>query len=147
VCKDIAVERIERGLVDVGSEYALAQIVEYHHPRTATESAKGFLVQLGPRLRTGAKDQQADRLATVAQGHDEQPSASVLASLLVAHHGTGAVVDLNLFARRCQDDPDGLRRVSATQLTDEAFDRLIAAVIAVPINQVLPDGRGIAAAV
>ena len=86
VRKHIAVERIERGIVDVGREHALAQIVEHHDPWTATEPAKGFLMELGPDLRTGTKDQQADRLAAVAQRHDEQPSAPVLAALLVAHH-------------------------------------------------------------
>ena len=112
--------------------------------RVVRPTAKGFLVELGPGLRTGAKDQQTYRLAAVAQSHDEQPSASVLATLLVAHHRTGAVVDLGFFARCRQNNTDGLRAVSAVQLTDEALDRLIAAAIAVLIDQVLPDGCGVA---
>ena len=81
-------------------EHALAQIVEHHDARAAAETAKGFLVELGPGLRTGTKDQQADRLAAVAQRHDEQPSAPVLAA----------------FARRapsdrCRNRPGLLRRV------------------------------------
>ena len=147
VGEHIAVERIERGIVDVGREHAFAQIVEHHHARTATEPAKGFLVELGPGLRTGTKDQQADRLAAVAQRHHEQPSAPVLAAFVVAHHRTGAVIDLGFFAGCGQDDPDGLRRVSAAQFAHEAVDRLIAAAIAVLINQVLPDGHGVAPAV
>ena len=99
VRKHIVAERIERGLVEVGLENALAQIVEHHHARAAAEPAKGFLVKLGPDLRTGTKDQQADRLAALAQRHDEQPSAPVLAAFLVAHHRTGAVIDLGFFAR------------------------------------------------
>ena len=110
VRKHIAVERIERGIVEVGLEHAFAQIVEHYDPWAAAEPAKGFLVELGPGLRTGAKDQQANRLAAVAQRHDEQPSAPVLAAFLVAHHRTGAVVDLGFFARCGQNDADGLRR-------------------------------------
>jgi hypothetical protein len=51
VRKHIAVERIERRLVDLGGQYALAQIVEHHDTGTAAEPAKGFLVELSPRLR------------------------------------------------------------------------------------------------
>ena len=147
VRKHIAVERIERGIVEVGLEHALAQIVEHHHARAATEPAKGFLVELGPDLRTGTKDQQADRLAAVAQRHDEQPSAPVLAAFLVAHHRTGAVIDLGFFAGCGQNDANGLRGVSAAQFTHEAVDRLIAAAIAVLINQILPNRHGVTAAV
>ena len=128
-------------------EDALAQIVEHHDTGTAAEPAKGFLVELGPRLRTGTKDQQADRLAAVAQRHDEQPSAPVLAAFVVAHHGTGAVIDLGFFAGCGQNDANGLRGVSAAQFTHEAVDRLIAAAIAVLINQILPNGHGVTAAV
>jgi len=144
VRKHIAVERIERRIVDVGDEHALTQIVEYHHARAATKSAKRFLMELGPDLRTGTKDQQADRLAARTECHDEQPSPSVLAALLVAHHGAGAVIDLGLFSRCGQNDPYGLRRVTATQFTHKAFDRLIAGAIAVLIHQSLPDRHGIA---
>ena len=147
VGQHIAIERIERGIVDVRREHAFAQIVEHHDARAAAEAAKGFLVQLGPGVGTGAKDQQADRLATVAQRHHKQPRAPVLAAFLIAHHRASAVIDLRFFARRGQDDPDGLGRVSAAQFTHEALDALIAAAKAVLINQVLPDGHGVAAAV
>ena len=106
--KHIAVERIERGIVEVGLEHAFTQIVEHHDTRAAAEPAKGFLVELRPDLGAGTKDQQADRLAAVAQRHDEQPSAPVLAALLVAHHRAGAVVDLGFFAGCGQNDPDAL---------------------------------------
>ena len=98
VGEHIPKERIERGLVDVGSEHAFAQIVEHDHARAAAEPAKGFLMELGPHPRTGTEDQQANRLAAVAQRHHEQPGAPVLAALLIAHHRTGAVIDLGFFA-------------------------------------------------
>ena len=146
VGKHIAVQRIERGFVDVGGEHALAQIVEHHHPRAATETTKGFLMELGPDLGAGTKDQQADRFAAVAQRHHEQTSAPVLAALLVTHHRAGTVVDLSFFSRCGQNDPDRLRQVNAAQFANKSFDRLIAAVKAVLTNQVLPDGHGIAPA-
>ena len=117
VRQHIAVQRIEGGIVDVGLEHAFTQIVEHHDTRGAAQTAKSFLVELGPDLRAGTKDQQAYRLAAVAQRHDEQPSAPVLAALLVAYHRTAAVVDLGFFARCRQNNTDGLRAVSAVQLT------------------------------
>jgi hypothetical protein len=44
----VAVQRIERGLVDVGREHAFAEIIEHHHACHAAQSAKRFLVELGP---------------------------------------------------------------------------------------------------
>ena len=46
----IAVERVERGIVDIGPEHALAQIVEHHDFRRPAQPAKGLLVQFGPDL-------------------------------------------------------------------------------------------------
>ena len=43
--KHVLVEGIESGIVNVGKEHALTQIVENHDTRTATEPAKRFLMQ------------------------------------------------------------------------------------------------------
>src|SRR5271165_1403540 len=51
VRQDIAIKRIQRGIVHVGNEYALAQIVEYDDARGATQPAKSSFVQLGPDAR------------------------------------------------------------------------------------------------
>ena len=51
VREHVAVERIERRVVDVGREDALAQIVEHDDARRAAEPAKGALVQLRPDPR------------------------------------------------------------------------------------------------
>jgi len=42
----VAVERIERGIVDVGREHAFLQVVEHDPTRRAGEPAKRLLVQL-----------------------------------------------------------------------------------------------------
>jgi hypothetical protein len=55
VGKHIAIERIERGIVNVGDEHALAQIVEHDDASSPAQPAKGAFVQLGPDARTGAE--------------------------------------------------------------------------------------------
>src|ERR1035438_3779758 len=66
----IPVERIERGIVDVGCEHALAQVIEHDYAGHPGQPTKGFLMQLCPSLRTGAEHQQANRLATVARSEE-----------------------------------------------------------------------------
>jgi hypothetical protein len=56
VGQQIAIERIERGLVDIRSDHAFTQIVEHDHAHAATEAAKGFLMQFGPGAGAGAED-------------------------------------------------------------------------------------------
>ena len=51
VREHVAIERIERRLVDVGREHALFEVVEDDDPRRAAEPTKRALVELGPRLR------------------------------------------------------------------------------------------------
>jgi hypothetical protein len=48
VGQQIAIERVESGIVNVRSEHALAQIVEHHNAHAATQPAKCFLVEFGP---------------------------------------------------------------------------------------------------
>jgi hypothetical protein len=86
VREHIAIERVQSGIVNVGDEHALAQIVEHDDARGAAQPAKSSFVQLGPDARTGAEGQQTNRLAAAAQHHHEQPGASVLAALGIAHH-------------------------------------------------------------
>src|SRR5271166_1531133 len=44
VCQDVAIERIQSGIVDVRDEDALAQIIQNHDTRRATQSAECFLM-------------------------------------------------------------------------------------------------------
>jgi hypothetical protein len=83
----VAVEGIERGIVDVWREHALAQVVEHDHSGTTAHAPEGLLVQLRPDLGAGAKREQANRFAAVPQRQNEQPCATILAGMGVAHHG------------------------------------------------------------
>ena len=100
VLQHVAVQRIERGIVDVGREHAFAQIIEHDHASGPAEPAESFFMQFGPDLRTGTEHQQANRLAAVAQRQDEQPRAPILASVRSRAPSGRAVIDLRFFARR-----------------------------------------------
>jgi len=101
-------------------------------------------MQLGPGLHTGLEDQEADRLAAVAERQHEQTHPAVLAAVRVADHRAGAVIDLGLFAGRGLDHGTGFFGCAAEHLAHEAFDALIAASEAAGVDQVLPDRHGIA---
>ena len=92
----VAVERIERRVVDVRGEDALLEVVEDDDAYGASQPAKRPLVQLGPDLRARPVDQQPDGLARVAQGEDEEPCPPVLAGVRVTDHRSLPVVDLCL---------------------------------------------------
>ena len=141
----VAVQRIERGIVDVGREHAFAQIIEHHHASHSTQSAKRFLVQLGPDPRAGAEHQKANRFPAVSQRHHEQPRAPVLAGVRIAHHRTGAVIDLRFFAGRGFNHHAGFRRGRSAQLPHEALDAGVSPGETVAVHQVLPDGHRVAA--
>jgi len=67
VREHVAVERIERGVIDVGREHAFAEIVEDDDPRRGAEAAEGGLVELGPGPRARVEGEEADALAAVAE--------------------------------------------------------------------------------
>lgn len=60
VTKHVAIERIDRRVVDVGSDHSFFQVIEDDRLGDAPESAKRELVQLGPRLRARLPDEQSD---------------------------------------------------------------------------------------
>jgi hypothetical protein len=141
----VTVERIQRGIVDVRSQYAFPQVIEHHHTRRAREPPKSLFMQLSPGLRTGTKHQQANRFAAVAQRHHKQPRAAILASNGIADHGPSAIVNLAFFTWGGFDYRARFRRVIESQLADEALDALVTAGEAAGVHQVLPDRHGIAA--
>ena len=42
--QNVAIERIQGGIVDVRDEHAFAQIIEHNDPRSSTQSTECFLV-------------------------------------------------------------------------------------------------------
>ena len=101
----VAIERIERRIVDVGREDAFLQVIEHDDLGRAAQAPKRALMQFGPRLRARSPHQPPHGLARVAQREDEETYPLVLAAAGVAHHRpVAAVVDLAFFARSGRDD-------------------------------------------
>jgi hypothetical protein len=146
VREHVAVERIERRVVDVRREDALFEIVEDDDLDRAAEPAKRLLVELGPDPAARLPGEEADGLAAVAQGEDEEPRAPILPALRVADHGAVAVVDLRLLARCGEDDGVRIRQSRRVQRADEAADARVPGREAVAIDEVLPNGHRVAAA-
>ena len=144
VGQHVAVERIERGVVDVRGEDALLEVVQDDDADGAAQPPERPLVQLGPDLRARPVDQQPDGLARVAQRQDEEPCPPVLAGSGVADHRPLAVVDLCFLPPGRRDDHPGLDGGLLPERRDEAPHARISSRKAMVIDQVLPDGHGIA---
>ncbi len=145
VSQHILKQRIQCRIVIIRNNDALAKVVQNDAPGTASKPAKRGLVQLGPDSGTGAEPEQPNRFTAVAQRHHEQPRASVLARLRMAHHRSVTVVDLAFFPSLGLDDSHRSGTLGSTQLAHEALHGLIASRKAVIRNQILPDGHGVAA--
>ena len=146
VGQHVAVERIERRVVDVRGEDALLEVVEHDDAHGASQPSERPLVQLGPDLRARPLDQQPHGLARVAQGQDEEPCSPVLAGVRVTDHRSLAVVDLCFFAPVRGDHCPGLDGGLLPDGRDETPHACIARGEAVVVDQVLPDGHGVAPA-
>ena len=144
VRQHVTIERIESGIVNVGDEYAFAQIIEHHDASGTTEPTEGFLVQLGPDACAGTEHQQPHRFAAAPQSHHEQPRPPVLTALRIAHHRASPVVDLGFFSRRGEDHRPCLWYLRSAQLVSESPNALIPTLEPVIGDQILPDRHGIA---
>ena len=141
----VAVQRVERGIVDVGFKHALAEIIQNHHASHTPQATKSLLMQFRPGLRAGTEQQQPHCFAAVAQSQHKQPCPAVFPANGIAHQGARSVIDLAFFAGCSFDHRAGFRRSLATEIADEALDTLIAASEAAAIDQVLPNAFGVAA--
>ena len=146
VREHVAVEGIERGLVDVGPQHALAQVVEDNEGRRTPQPPKRPFVELRPEAGARLPREQADALAAVAEREQEEPRAPVLARRGVADHGAVAVVDLALLARRGLNHGVGLGGRGAAELADEAHDARVGGGETVGVDEVLPDRHRVAPA-
>ena len=110
----VAVERIERRVVDVSGKHVF---------------------------------RQPHGLARIAEREHEERRPPVLARDGVAHHRPAAVIDLSFLTWGRRDDHSGLGGGALPELGDETPHTRIAGSKAVRIDQLLPDGHGVAAAV
>ena len=118
--QDVAIERIQRRVIDVRRADAFAPVVEHDGVDRATQSTKGALMQLRPDLRAGSPGQEAHALPGVPQRQDEETRPLVFATARIAHHRpVTAVVDVAFFAGCRGDDHAGLDGWRPAQLHDE----------------------------
>src|SRR5438552_1437963 len=144
VGEHVAIEGIERRLVDVGAQHALAEVVEDDDGRRPAEPRECPFVELCPDAAARLPREQADALAAVAEREEEEPRAPVLPRRGVADHGAVAVVDLAFLARRRLDDGVRLGGRGAAELAGEAPDARVAGGETVRVDQVLPDRHRVA---
>jgi len=115
------IDRVELGLVQVGLEHALLEVVEHDVAATAAEVTPGLLVQPRPGLLAGAPDHTAVAAPRVAQRGHEQPRLAPALGAGHARESTLAVVDLHLFARQ-EGQAVELLGLAVAQLVGEALD-------------------------
>jgi hypothetical protein len=145
VREDVAIQRIQRRLVDIRRQDAFFQIIEDDRPRRAAETPKRVLMEFGPRLRTRLPRQQPYRFPRVREGQNKESCPSVLAGVGMPDHRALAVVDLGFLAGRGGDDHARVWWGRPTELAHEAADTRIAGGEADLVNQVLPDRHRIPA--
>src|SRR5207244_9400908 len=124
---------------NVGAPDAFLEIVEDDDRRTAAETTKRALVELGPDAGARAEGEEADVLAAEAEREDEEPGAAVLVRLGIAHHGPLPVVDLPFLARGGVNRGVRFGGRGAPELADEAHDARVAGRKAVAVDEILPD--------
>src|SRR3989441_1339207 len=146
VGEHIAVQWVERGIVDVRREHALLEVIEHDDADGAAETTKRLFVELRPAPGARVEGEQADALAAVAEGEDEQARAAVLPRDGVPDHRAVAVIDLPLLAGRGHDHRMRLEGALTTQPPHEAPHAGVPGWEPVLIDQVLPDRHGVAAA-
>ena len=106
--------------------------------RRATELRECVFVQLAPDLARRFPDDPPKCTTAVAQLHHEQPWPAIFSGLRVPRERTLAVVDLRFLPgislKPATDFPFG-----RSQFADETFDRVVRAVVAVVLDQILVD--------
>ncbi len=143
--QNIAIERVQLGIVDVGCQDTFTKIIENDDSCGSAQSPEGLLVQFGPDAGTGSEGEKTDRLAAVTQRQHEQPRTPVFACYRIAHHRAGAVIDLALFSGWRFDDRSCFWRRGCAKFPRVAQHALVATVESVTVDQVLPDSHRVAA--
>jgi len=138
-----SIDSVELGLVQVGFDDPLLEVVQHHVAAGTTEVAPSFFMQACPGFLTGFPHDPAKAAPGVTQGHYKQAR---LAKALGAGN-TGecalAVIDLGFFAGGKFQTVKLLGFVFA-QATAEAFDAVVGAGKTMAVDQVLVDGHVVA---
>ena len=123
-----------------GRSHALFKIVESDRMRRAAELRECSSCSLAPDLARRFPDDPAKCATAVAQLHHEQPWPAIFSGLRVPRERTLAIVDLR-FLPGISLKPATDFRFSRSQLADETLYRVVRAVVAVMLDQILVDRR------
>ncbi len=137
------VHRVELGLVQIGLDHPLLEVVEHHVLAGSTKVAPGLLVQAGPGLLAGLPHHAAKAAPGVAQRHHEQARPAVARGAQNTGGRALAVIHLCLLARGELQAVELLGSTLA-QPTGKALDTVVGAGESVLIDQVLVDGHEVA---
>ena len=135
----VAIEWIERRIVEVRCEDAFFQVVEDDHGGGPTQPPKRALVELTPDRRARLPREQPRRLPRVREREEKQARAAVLPRLGAAHHRPVAVIDLSFLAGRRRNDDARLGRGRAAEFRHESSHAGVPGREPMVIDQVLPD--------
>jgi len=82
----VAVERIKRGIVNVGRDHTFAEIIQ-HHTRVTPPNRRNAFSCSSARHASWSGTLAVEPISGCAQGQHEQPRAPVLATDRITHHG------------------------------------------------------------
>ena len=133
---------VEFGVVEVGFEDAGFEVVEDEGARDPAEVAQGVFEAPDEAFGVLAGHGFGVAFARVAQGDAQEVDFTPLAT---EGEGGGGVVDLGFFAGFALHAPDGFLGVGIGRFEpgDEAFDRGVAEVEVMLVDEVLPDAFGV----
>ena len=130
----------------------LEQVVPHGGPTATTgrllQCRSGWRSGASRRRAAGGPAQCATRPTCCRRKSCRSGSSSLsryMASMRIADHGAGAVIDLSFLPGGRQDDGAGLRSSGAAEFADIAFDALVGAGEAAAVHKVLPNPHGVAA--
>jgi len=145
VGQQIGIDGVLCRIVDVRLENAFTEIIEDDEARSAAQSPESAFVEFGPDSRVRSPHEEPHGLAAMAEREHEQARPPIAAGVLIPNHGPRAVIHLRFLARRRGDDGARFQGGGAAEFTDEAFDAGVPAGETVIVDQILPDGLGVAA--
>ncbi len=141
----LAIAALDLGIVERGVDDRGAEIVEHDAARDAAEELEGGAMQAQPRRDRLVEDQLGVLMPTARQRHHEDPRAADPPALGIEELAGEAEVDLRLLAG-LDFEPQGGRGRRRGRAAQEALHRGVAAGEAMLLDQELPDGLALDAA-
>ena len=145
VREHVAIERIEGRVVDVWREHAFAQVVEHDDLDRAAQAGETPARGARPRSAHSIATSAGARICASSRASARRAACAGTCPVFGSRTiGPFAVVDLAFLARGGRDDHARFGRRGAAERQHEAPDTRVPRREAVVVDQVLPDGHGVA---